>query len=68
MPAVSSTTDIYQKERCRDWVMNEFLFWCVDALVRLLFHEVTSLHPHSFQRNYFFTCIIYIEKSARWYD
>ena len=38
--------------------MNEFLFWCRHPLVPLLFHEVTSLHPHSFQRNDFSTCII----------
>ena len=37
--------------------MNEFLFWCRHPLVPLLFHEVTSLHPPSFQRNDFSTCI-----------
>ena len=33
--------------------MNEFLFWYRHPLVPLLFHEVTSLHPPSFQRNDF---------------
>ena len=33
--------------------MNEFLFWCRYPLVPLLFHDVTSLHPTSFQRNDF---------------
>ena len=37
--------------------MNEFLFWCRHPLVPLLFHEVTSLHPPSFQRNDFSTCV-----------
>ena len=32
------------KQRCRDGVMNEFLFWCGYPLVPLLFHEGTSLH------------------------
>ena len=36
--------------------MNEFLFWCKHPLVPFLFHEVTSLHPPSFQRNDFSTC------------
>ena len=36
--------------------MNEFLFWCRHPLVRILFHEVTSLHPRSFQRNDFSIC------------
>ena len=36
--------------------MNEFLFWCRHPLVPLLFYEVTSLHPPSFQRNDFSTC------------
>ena len=36
--------------------MNEFMFWCRNPLVPLLFHEVTSLHPPSFQKNDFSTC------------
>ena len=44
------------KQRCRDGVMNEFLFWCRHPLVPLLFHDVTSLHPLSFQTNDFSTC------------
>ena len=51
---IHKTTDIYKnKQRCRDGVINEFLFWCRHPLVPLLFHEVTSLHPLSFQRNDF---------------
>ena len=38
--------------------MNEFLFWRRHPLVPLLFHEVKSLHPHSFQGNDFSTCIL----------
>ena len=53
---VSSSTNNRKKQRCRDGVMNEFLFWCRHPLVPLLFHEVTSLHPPSFQRNDFSTC------------
>ena len=47
MPAVSSSNNINirKKQRCRDGVMNEFLFWCRHPLVPLLFHEVTSLNP-----------------------
>ena len=44
------------KQRCRDGVMNDFLFWCMHLLVPFLFHEVTSLHPPSFHRNDFSTC------------
>ena len=44
-----------KKQRCRDGVMNEFLFWCRHPLVPLLFHEVTSLHPPSFQKNNYST-------------
>ena len=36
--------------------MNEFLFLYRHPLVPLLFHEVTSTHPPSSQRNYFSTC------------
>ena len=59
VPAVSSynnqQTHIRKKQRCRDGVINEFLFWCRHPLV-YLFHEVTSLHPPSFYRNDFSTC------------
>ena len=48
---------IRKKQRRRDGIMNEFLFWCRHPLVPLLFHEVTSLHPPSFQRNGFSTCV-----------
>ena len=37
--------------------MNEFLFWCRHPLVCPFFHEVKYLHPSSFQRNVFSTCI-----------
>ena len=48
-----------EKQRCRDRVINDFLSWSRHLLVHLLFHEVTSLHPPSFQRNDFFTCSTY---------
>ena len=41
--------------------MNEFLFWRRHHLVPLIFHEVTSLHPASFQRNDFSTCSTYFQ-------
>ena len=44
------------KQRCRDTVINDFLSRSWHPLVPLLFHEVTSLHPPSFQRNDFSTC------------
>ena len=58
VPAKSYKQQIHirKKQKCRDGVMNEFLFWCRHPLVPLLFHEVTSLHPPSFQRNDFSTC------------
>ena len=37
--------------------MNEFVSWCRHLLVPFLFHDLTSLHPPSFQRNDFSTCI-----------
>ena len=46
------------KQRCRDRVINDFLSQS-RHLVPLLFHEVTSLHPPSFQRNDFSTCSTY---------
>ena len=45
-----------EKQRCRDRVINDFLSWSRHLLVPLLFQEVTSLHPPSFQRNDFSTC------------
>ena len=48
-----------EKQRCRDRVINDFLSWSRHLLVPLLFHEVTSLHPSSFQRNDFSTCFTY---------
>ena len=39
--------------------MNDFLSQSRHLLVPLLFHEVTSLHPPSFQRNDFSTCHTY---------
>ena len=47
---------IRNKQRCRDGVINDFLSRYRHVLVPLLFHEVTSLHPPSFQRNDFSTC------------
>ena len=46
---------ISHKQRCRDGVINDFLSRYRHFLVPLL-HDVTSLHPPSFQRNYFSTC------------
>ena len=43
--------------------MNEFLFWCRYPLIPLLFHDVTSLHHPSFQRNDFSTCSTYLSVS-----
>ena len=40
-----------KKQKCRDTVINDFLSWSRHLLVPLLFHELTSLHPPSFQRN-----------------
>ena len=37
--------------------MNEFVSWCRHLLVSFLFHAMTSLHPPSFHRNDFSTCI-----------
>ena len=37
--------------------MNDFLSWCMHLLVPSLFHDVTSLHPPSFHRNDFSTCL-----------
>ena len=48
-----------EKQRCRDRVINDFLSWSRHLLVPLLFHELTSLHPPSFQRNDFSTCSTY---------
>ena len=42
-----------EKQRCRDRVINDFLSQSRHLLVPLLFHEVTSLHPPSFQRMIF---------------
>ena len=44
------------EQRCRDGVMNEFVSGCRHLLVPFLFHDLTSLHPPSFQRNDFSTC------------
>ena len=51
---------IAHKQRCRDRVINDFLSLSRHLLVSLLFHELTSLHPPSFQRNDFSTCNISI--------
>ena len=48
---------IRNKQRCSDGVINDFLSRFRHYVVPLLFHEVTSLHPLSFQRNDFSTCI-----------
>ena len=38
--------------------MNEFVSWCRHLLVSFIVHALTSLHPPSFHRNDFSTCII----------
>ena len=40
--------------------MNEFVSWCRHLLVSFLFHALTSLHPPSFDRNDFSTCILIV--------
>ena len=35
-------------QRCRDWVMNDFLSWCRHLFVPFLFRDMTSLHPLHF--------------------
>ena len=66
-----------EKQRCRDRVINDFLSLSRHLLVPLLFHELTSLHPSSFQRNDFSTCSTYfsfiwgkapIKMECRWAD
>ena len=54
-----------EKQRCRDRVINDFLSQSRHVLVPLLFHEVTSLHPPSFQRNDFSTCSTYFLFGAK---
>ena len=50
------TGSFIKTQRCRDGVINDFLSRYRHLLVPLLFHEVASLHPPSFQRNDFSTC------------
>ena len=47
------------KQRCRDGVINDFQSRYRHLFVPFLFHEVTSLHSPSFQRNDFSTCSTY---------
>ena len=54
------TGSFIKKQRCRDEVINDFLSQSRHLLVPLLFHELTSLHPPSFQRNDFSKCILSI--------
>ena len=50
-----------EKQRCRDGVINDFLSQYRHLLVPLLYHDVTSLHPPSFQRNdLIITVLIYM--------
>ena len=57
VPTKKQNSRIAHKQRCTDRVINDFLSRSRHLLVPLLFHEVTSLHPPSFQRNDFSTCI-----------
>ena len=43
----------------RDRIINDFLSLSRHLLIPLLFHELTSLHPPSFQENDFCTCSTY---------
>ena len=53
-----------EKQRCRDRVINDFLSRSRHLLVPLLFHELTFLHPPSFQRNdYLFHLFFYLGQS-----
>ena len=52
-----TTNKLNSEQRCRDGVMNEFVSWCRHLLVSFLFRALTSLHPPSFHRNDFSTCI-----------
>ena len=54
-----------EKQRCRDRVIDDFLSQSRHLLVPFLFHEVTSLHPPSFQRNDFSTCSTYFLFGAK---
>ena len=59
-PPLATPLTLYTKRvvlRRMERVIFWFLFWCGNPLVPLLFHGVTSLHPPSFQRNDFSTCI-----------
>ena len=58
LPNAFTTNKQNSEQRCRDGVMNEFVSWCRHLLVSFLFHALTSLHPPSFHRNDFSTCII----------
>ena len=57
LPNAFTTNKQNSEQRCRDGVMNEFVSWCRHLLVSFLFHALTSLHPPSFHRNDFSTCI-----------
>ena len=57
LPNAFTTNKRNSEQRCRDGVMSEFVSWCRHLLVSFLFHALTSLHPPSFHRNDFSTCI-----------
>ena len=57
LPNAFTTNKQNSEQRCRDGVMNEFVSWCRHLLVSFLFHALTSLHPPSFHRNDFSTCV-----------
>ena len=46
--------------------MNEFVSWCRHLLVPFVFHALSSLHPPSFHRNDFSTCINCACYADRW--
>ena len=65
LPNAFTTNKQNSEQRCRDGVMNEFVSWCRHLLVSFLFHAVISLHPPSFHRNDFSTCIYINRKFSR---
>ena len=64
LPNAFTTNKQNSEQRCRDGVMNEFVSWCRHLLVSFLFHALTSLHPLSFHRNDFPTCIYTCSRGA----
>ena len=61
-----SAGTVSRTARCRDGVMNDFLSWCRHLL--LPFHDLTSLHPPSFDGKLFYHLqIIHIQTAQKRY-